>query len=79
MNLYEETDEVVSSYGQTAVRAASERLLSVAQAAQEVGCSTDTIRRAYMCNELQVMRIGSRIKVRCSHLADWLNRGGKTR
>jgi excisionase family DNA binding protein len=56
-----------------------QRLLSVAQAAREVGCSTDTIRRAYACGELRVMRVGSRIRIRSSDLSDWIDRGGRTR
>jgi excisionase family DNA binding protein len=62
-----------------APEAAQERLLTVAQAAQEVGCSRDTIRRAYGCGALRIMRVGSRVRVWQSDLASWIDSGGRTK
>ena len=56
-----------------------ERLLRVKQAAGDVGCCEETIRRAYLTGQLKVERIGtSRIRIRPSELHVWLVRGGKT-
>jgi excisionase family DNA binding protein len=78
MNFQQGNTVTTASYGQTA-SASEERLLSVAQAAEAVGCSTDTIRRAYVSGQLAIVRIGSRIRVRRAEVMDWLRRGGKTR
>jgi excisionase family DNA binding protein len=64
------------------VRAAGarvEQLLTVAEAAQFVGCCEETIRRAYLSRQLQVLRFGARrVRIRPSALVGWLERGGKT-
>jgi excisionase family DNA binding protein len=56
-----------------------EQLLTVAQAAQCVGCCEETIRRAYLVRQLQVLRFGARrVRIRPAALIAWLERGGKT-
>lgn len=59
--------------------AALERLLTVTEASQCVGCCEETIRRAYLSRQLDVLRFGSRsVRIRPSALFRWLERGGKT-
>jgi excisionase family DNA binding protein len=64
------------------VRAAGarvEQLLTVAEAARFVGCCEETIRRAYLSRQLQVLRFGARrVRIRPTALVAWLERGGKT-
>jgi excisionase family DNA binding protein len=56
-----------------------EQLLTVAEAAQLVGCCEETIRRAYLARQLDVLRYGARrVRIRPSALSAWLERGGKT-
>jgi excisionase family DNA binding protein len=56
-----------------------EQLLTVAEAAQCVGCCEETIRRAYLARQLGVLRFGARrVRIRPSALVAWLERGGKT-
>jgi excisionase family DNA binding protein len=56
-----------------------EQLLTVAEAAQYVGCCEETIRRAYLARQLDVLRVGTRrVRIRPSALVAWLERGGKT-
>ena len=56
-----------------------EELLTVAEAAQCVGCCEETIRRAYLVRQLDVLRFGARrVRIRPSALVAWLERGGKT-
>ena len=56
-----------------------EQLLTVAEAAQCVGCCEETIRRAYLARQLQVLRFGARrVRIRPAALVAWLERGGKT-
>jgi excisionase family DNA binding protein len=56
-----------------------EQLLTVAEAADCVGCCEETIRRAYLARQLSVLRFGARrVRIRPSALVAWLERGGKT-
>ena len=56
-----------------------EQLLTVSEAAQCVGCCEETIRRAYLARQLDVLRFGRRrVRIRASALSAWLERGGKT-
>jgi excisionase family DNA binding protein len=56
-----------------------EQLLTVAEAAHVVGCCEETIRRAYLSRQLQVLRFGARrVRIRPTALVGWLERGGKT-
>ena len=56
-----------------------EQFLTVAEAAQSVGCCEETIRRAYLARQLNVLRFGARrVRIRPSALVAWLERGGKT-
>lgn len=56
-----------------------EQLMTVAEAAQFVGCCEETIRRAYLSRQLQVLRFGARrVRIRLTALVAWLERGGKT-
>jgi excisionase family DNA binding protein len=56
-----------------------EQLLTVAEAAQCVGCCEETIRRAYLARQLDVLRFGARrVRIRPAALTAWLERGGKT-
>ncbi len=56
-----------------------ERLLSVSEAAECVGCCEETVRRAYLAGQLDVLRFGARrVRIRRSALFAWLERGGKT-
>jgi excisionase family DNA binding protein len=56
-----------------------EQFLTVAEAAQCVGCCEETIRRAYLVRQLDVLRFGARrVRIRPSALVAWLERGGKT-
>ena len=49
-------------------------LLTVAEAAQFVGCCEETIRRAYLSRQLQVLRFGARrVRIRPSALVGWLS------
>ena len=58
----------------------SARLLTVREAALQVGCSEDSIRRAYTCRELKVSRFGAgRVRVTAEDLNAWLARGGHTK
>ncbi len=60
-------------------RARPEQLLTVSAAAECVGCCEETIRRAYIARQLDVLRYGaSRVRIRPSALFAWLERGGKT-
>jgi excisionase family DNA binding protein len=56
-----------------------EQLLTVAEAGECVGCCAETIRRAYLARQLDVLRVGTRrVRIRPSALVAWLERGGKT-
>ncbi len=56
-----------------------EQFLTVAEAAECVGCCEETIRRAYLARQLDVLRFGARrVRIRPSALVAWLERGGKT-
>ena len=56
-----------------------EQLLTVNAAAKCVGCCEETIRRAYLARQLDVLRYGARrVRIRPSALFAWLERGGKT-
>jgi excisionase family DNA binding protein len=56
-----------------------EQLLTVGAAAEYVGCCEETIRRAYLARQLDVLRFGVRqVRIRPSALFAWLERGGKT-
>jgi excisionase family DNA binding protein len=56
-----------------------EQFLTVAEAAQSVGCCEETIRRAYLARQLDVLRFGARrVRIRPAALIAWLERGGKT-
>ena len=56
-----------------------EQLLTVSAAAECVGCCEETIRRAYLARQLEVLRFGARrVRIRPSALFAWLERGGKT-
>lgn len=60
-------------------RSTSEPLLTVSAAAECVGCCEETIRRAYLARQLDVLRFGAgRVRIRPSALFAWLERGGKT-
>lgn len=60
-------------------RVRPEQLLTVSAAAECVGCCEETIRRAYIARQLDVLRYGaSRVRIRPSALFAWLERGGKT-
>ena len=53
--------------------------MTVSEAAECVGCCEETIRRAYLAGQLDVLRFGARlVRVRRSALFAWLERGGKT-
>jgi excisionase family DNA binding protein len=57
----------------------AEPLLNVCEAARYVGCCEETIRRAYLSRQLQVLRFGARsVRIRLSALVAWLDHGGKT-
>jgi excisionase family DNA binding protein len=63
----------------TMSRIGREELLTVSAAAECVGCCEETIRRAYLARQLDVLRYGSRrVRIRRSALFAWLERGGKT-
>ena len=54
--------------------------LTVKEAARVVNCCEETIRRAYLTNQLKVERIGRRsVRIRVSDIQQWLARGGPTR
>ena len=56
-----------------------EPLLTVTEASKCVGCCEETIRRAYLSRQLDVLRFGSRsVRIRPAALFAWLERGGKT-
>ena len=58
---------------------AQEPLMTVKSAAIRIGCCEETIRRAYLAQQLQVERLGDRnIRIRPDELQAWLVRGGKT-
>ncbi|MGE3955548.1 MAG: helix-turn-helix domain-containing protein [Vicinamibacterales bacterium] len=60
-------------------RSRVDQLLTVAEAAQCVGCCEETIRRAYLARQLDVLRFGARrVRIRPGALTAWLERGGKT-
>jgi len=74
-------DEPAASYVNRLRRSGTrvEQLLTVADAAQCVGCCEETIRRAYLARQLQVLRFGARrVRIRPAALIAWLERGGKT-
>src|SRR3954465_4204427 len=61
------------------VRVLPEQLLTVTAAAECVGCCEETIRRAYLARQLDVLRYGARrVRIRPAALIAWLERGGKT-
>lgn len=54
--------------------------LTVKKAAEAVNCCQETIRRAYLSNQLKVERIGRRsVRIPVSELEEWLAKGGPTR
>lgn len=54
--------------------------LTVKEAARAVNCCEETLRRAYLTNQLKVERIGHRsVRIPVSELQNWLARGGPTR
>ena len=54
--------------------------LTVKEAARALNCCEETIRRAYLTNQLRVERFGRRsVRIRVSELEKWLARGGPTR
>ena len=56
-----------------------EQFLTVAEAAQCVGCCEESIRRAYLARQLDVLRFGARrVRIRPAAVVAWLERGGKT-
>jgi len=60
-------------------RVTPEQLLTVSDAAACVGCCEETIRRAYLARQLDVLRFGTkRVRIRSSALFAWLDRGGET-
>ncbi len=60
-------------------RITPEQLLTVSDVAACVGCCEETIRRAYLARQLDVLRFGTkRVRIRSSALFAWLDRGGKT-
>lgn len=60
-------------------RARPESLLTVSAAAECVGCCEETIRRAYLARQLDVLRFGARrVRIRPSALFAWLEHGGRT-
>ena len=55
--------------------------LTVAEAAREVRCSDDTIRRGYWSGHLEIERLGARlqgVRIRRSALDRWLSDGART-
>jgi len=57
-----------------------ERFLTVREAATMMPCSEDTIRRAYTCRELKVIRFGAgRVRIAQTEFFLWLERGGRTK
>lgn len=54
-------------------------LLTVRAAAEAIGCHEDTIRRGYLCGQLQARRIGRTVRIEPASLEDWIKRGGLTR
>ena len=60
-------------------RVRPEQLLTVSAAAECIGCCEETIRRAYLARQLEVLRFGARrVRIRPAALFAWLERGGKT-
>jgi excisionase family DNA binding protein len=56
-----------------------EQFLTVGEAAKCVGCCEETIRRAYLARQLDVLRFGAgRVRIRPAALIAWLEHGGKT-
>jgi excisionase family DNA binding protein len=49
-------------------------MLSVAEVAERLGCSPDTVQRLIAAGELPAYRIGGRLKVNEADLAEYLNR-----
>jgi excisionase family DNA binding protein len=73
-----ESHEIASETGFTATHGL--RLLTVAEAACEVSCHEESIRRAYRAGQLQVVAFGRRNwRVRRSDLWAWQQAGMKTR
>lgn len=80
--LFEQAPQAVDAPAMNRLRRSGirvEQLLTVAEAAQWVGCCEETIRRAYIARQLEVLRFGARrVRIRLSALTIWLERGGKT-
>lgn len=56
-----------------------EPLLTVKQAAVTIGVCEETLRRAYLCRQLRVVRVGRRnVRIAATELQAWLKRGGLT-
>jgi excisionase family DNA binding protein len=79
--VHRRVDEVAASRVNRLRRSGThvEQFLTVAEAAECVGCCEETIRRAYLARQLDVLRFGGRrVRIRPSALIAWLERGGKT-
>lgn len=52
------------------------RLLTIAQAAEEVNCSRRTIWRLAARGELRIVRLGRAVRIDAASIADLIQRGG---
>lgn len=74
-------DHPAASHGARLRRSVTrvDQFLTVAEAAECIGCCEETIRRAYLARQLDVLRFGARrVRIRPAALIAWLERGGKT-
>jgi excisionase family DNA binding protein len=56
------------------------RLLTAAEVAHLIGCHEETVRRAYLCDQLRCQRFGVRSwRFHLADVEDWLRRGAPTR
>jgi excisionase family DNA binding protein len=61
-------------------RGLTSRLLSAFEVAERVGCHEESVRRAYLCGQLQRQRFGVRSwRFHPSDVEDWIRRGAPTR
>jgi excisionase family DNA binding protein len=59
---------------------AADHLLTVQQAAEQVGCHEETIRRAYICGALRRVKFAVRgVRIRPMDLCAWIDAGMQTR
>jgi excisionase family DNA binding protein len=71
---------LVGVVGVGSVSIPANRLLTASEVAELVGCHEESVRRAYLCGQLNRQRFGVRSwRFRPADVEDWIRRGAPTR